>query len=131
MSEQEKKLIEFATSILKYLDGEEDWDGDDIGAMALERDLFSGPHEEAPKFRLVDWVWNYFTFDTHPYTRPELDAKDREQAENYARATFRKYGVGKVVVMVASLCLENVRLLKEVNEHRAARGIDPLPVYEV
>lgn len=65
------------------------------------------------------------------YTRPELNAEDRKQAEQYAGMVFRKYGIAKVTVMIASLCLENIRLLKEVNEHRAARGIDPLPTFEV
>jgi hypothetical protein len=65
------------------------------------------------------------------YTRPELTAEDRTKAGDYARATFRKYGMGKVIIMVAELCLENIRLVKEINEHRAARGIDPLPTFEV
>jgi len=71
------------------------------------------------------------TNNTTPYTRPELTAEDREQAEEYAGKMIRRYGMGRVLVMVAALCLENVRLVKEVNEHRAARGIDPLPTFEV
>lgn len=78
-----------------------------------------------------DGICYYCGLNLREYTRPELDNEDRTRAEDYARKTFRKYGVGKVVVMVASLCLENVRLVKEINEHRAARGIDPLPVFEV
>ena len=30
-----------------------------------------------------------------------------------------------------SLALENVRLAKECNEHRAARGFEPLPTFKV
>lgn len=68
----------------------------------------------------------------HPeYTRPELTDEDRTQAEQYASKVFRRYGIGKVAVMIAALCLENIRLLKEVNEHRAARGIAPLSTFEV
>ncbi len=33
--------------------------------------------------------------------------------------------------MLAALCLENVRLVKEINEHRAARGIEPLKTFKV
>lgn len=69
--------------------------------------------------------------NTTDYQRPELTAEDRDKAESYARAAFRKYGIGRVVVMVAALCLENVALLKEVNEHRAARGIAPLEGFKV
>lgn len=41
------------------------------------------------------------------------------------------YGYNNLPKMLAALCVENVRLTKEVNEHRAARGIDPLETYEV
>jgi hypothetical protein len=71
------------------------------------------------------------TTPTTPYTRPELTAEDTKRAEEYAAKVFRRYGITKVVIMVAALALENVRLLKEINEHRAARGIEPLPMFEV
>ena len=66
-----------------------------------------------------------------PYQRPELTAEDRTQAEQYAAQVFRRYGIGKVTLMIAALALENIRLVKEINEHRAARGIEPLPTFEV
>jgi len=68
---------------------------------------------------------------TIPYTRPELTAEDHAQAEAYAAQQFRKYGLMKMTVLIAALVLENMCLVKEINEHRAARGIDPLPVFEV
>lgn len=65
------------------------------------------------------------------YTRPELTEEDRKQAEAAAKKLIRKYGYNNLPKMLAALCIENVRLTKEVNEHRAARGVDPLETYEV
>lgn len=82
--------------------------------------------EGAECLRLAEWLQL-----PAEYVRPELTDEDRKQAEQYASKVFRRYGISKVTVMIAALCLENIRLLKEVNEHRAARGIDPLPTFEV
>lgn len=65
------------------------------------------------------------------YTRPELTEADKREAEKTATSLLRKYGFGNFPKIVAALCLENVRLTREINEHRAARGIDPLETYEV
>jgi hypothetical protein len=65
------------------------------------------------------------------YTRPELTEADKKQAELDAMKLIRKWGYSNLPKMLAALCLENVRLVKEINEHRAARGIDPLPTYEI
>lgn len=65
------------------------------------------------------------------YTRPELSDEQKKQAMKDAQTLIRNYGMSKVPLMVAALCMENARLVKEVNDHRAARGIDPLPTFEV
>jgi len=65
------------------------------------------------------------------YTRPELTDQDRKQAETEAKKLLRKYGYSNFPKMLAALCIENVRLVKEINEHRAALGIDPLETFEV
>lgn len=70
---------------------------------------------------------------THPfeYTRPELTEEDKKQAQQAAQSLLRKYGYTNFPKMLAALCLENVRLVKEVNEHREARGIALLETFEV
>lgn len=68
---------------------------------------------------------------TTPYTRPELDEKELDQAQADARALIRKYGMNNAIKIIALLAVENSRLTKEVNEHRAARGFEPLPTFKV
>ena len=65
------------------------------------------------------------------YTRPELTPEEKHQCNIDAKELIRKYGMGKVFVIIDALVIENVRLTKEINEHRAARGIDPLKTYKV
>lgn len=65
------------------------------------------------------------------YTRPELEEKEVIQARMDAQKLIRKYGMNKLAIMLAALVIENVRLVKEINEHRAARGIEPLATFEV
>lgn len=65
------------------------------------------------------------------YTRPQLTEEDKKRAELDARKLVRKWGYGNLPKMLAALCLENVRLVKEINEHRAARGIQPLPTCDI
>jgi hypothetical protein len=65
------------------------------------------------------------------YTRPELTDEDKKQAEADAQKLVRKYGFANLPKMLAALCVENVRLIKEINDHRAARGISPLKTFEV
>ena len=65
------------------------------------------------------------------YQRPELTADDKRQAEADAATLVRKYGYTNFPKMLAALCLENVRLVKEINDHRAARGIEPLKTFKV
>ena len=66
-----------------------------------------------------------------PYPRPELTEADNAQAAADARTLIRKYGMNNAMKIIAALALENVRLAKEVNEHRAARGFEPLPTFKV
>jgi hypothetical protein len=65
------------------------------------------------------------------YTRPVLTNDEKYKAEQDAKALILKYGYGNVAKIIALLAVENVRLIKEIQEHRAARGIDPLPTFEV
>jgi len=65
------------------------------------------------------------------YTRPELEERDIIQARMDAQKLIRKYGIKNMSKMLVALVIENVRLVKEVNEHRAARGIAPLETFEV
>lgn len=65
------------------------------------------------------------------YKRPELTIDEIDAAEKKAKSIFRQYGLNGLVKALADLVVENMRLLKEINEHRQARGIDPLPVHKV
>lgn len=65
------------------------------------------------------------------YTRPVTTETDVIQARMDAQKLIRKYGMGKAQIIIQLLCLENVRLTREINEHRAARGIAPLDTFEV
>lgn len=65
------------------------------------------------------------------YPRPELTKDEMKAAQEDAKQLFRKYGLRNVGNMILALCLENMRLVKEVQEHRKARGIEPLPTFKV
>lgn len=65
------------------------------------------------------------------YTRPELTPEEILKAQKDARTYFRKFGYQNVLLALGSVFLENRRLVKEINEHRAARGIAPLETFEV
>lgn len=65
------------------------------------------------------------------YQRPELEEKDLIQARMDAAKLIRKYGMNKLKDMLQALIVENVRLTKEINDHRAARKIELLKTYEV
>ena len=62
------------------------------------------------------------------YTRPEITKDDMKKAGEYAKKFIVKYGVGNFGKIIVSLCAENIRLTREVNEHREARGIEPLQI---
>jgi hypothetical protein len=64
------------------------------------------------------------------YPRPVLT---KEEKEKYASAAKKINAIKDQylrLIYVAKMIEENVRLLKEVNEHRAARGLAPLPTYD-
>ena len=65
------------------------------------------------------------------YTRPELTKEEKLAANKDAQNIFRKHGINGVGIALVMLCMENRRLVKEINEHRAARGIAPLQTFEV
>jgi len=66
------------------------------------------------------------------YIRPELDAEDIALAGTIALNKFRSYGAPfNTAQLLIDLCKTIIRLVKEINEHRAARGIAPLEVFEV
>ena len=65
------------------------------------------------------------------YIRPELTPEEYKLAEALAEKMIRKFGLSSILKMLAIMLIENVRLTKEVNEHRAARGIAPLETFEV
>lgn len=65
---------------------------------------------------------------SNPYPRPEISEDERKVLEKTARKMY--YGGGNFKLRsLTTLLEENSKLLKEVNEHRIARGYDPLPGY--
>ncbi len=71
------------------------------------------------------------TTPLQPYTRPELTEEERILAANDAQKLVRKYGMTNLGQMLGMLVLENTRLVKEIQEHRKARGFEPLPTFKV
>lgn len=65
------------------------------------------------------------------YTRPQLTKEEEREAMDGASKLVRKYGMRNFGTLLSSLCRENMLLVKEINEHRLARGIEPLKTYEV
>lgn len=64
------------------------------------------------------------------YIRPNLSP---EEETKYSKIAIKINGIDDRrlrLVYVAAIVAENVRLVKEVNEHRQARGLDLLPVYD-
>lgn len=93
-------------------------------------EIFTGNNWEdgVECIKLEDW----FTAETPAeYIRPNITQKMKYDAEKSARELITKYGFNNINKIVGALAVENMRLVAEINEHRAARGIDPLPVFEV
>lgn len=65
------------------------------------------------------------------YPRPELEEGELIQARMDAAKLIRKYGMNKALEIITLLAIENVRLTKEINQHRAVRDIEPLETYKV
>jgi hypothetical protein len=71
------------------------------------------------------------TVQLQKYVRPEPTDEQKAEAKKTAEALVRKYGINNLGKMLALLCLENVMLTAEVQEHRAARGFEPMEVHKV
>lgn len=65
------------------------------------------------------------------YTPQELTDEERAQADRIAKMTLKKYGITGLTVAVSALMLENAKLTKEINEHRIARGYEPMETFVV
>jgi hypothetical protein len=63
------------------------------------------------------------------YYRPILTAEEKAKVQEYAKKAMNS--TLNYASLIVLLCAENMTLVKEVNEHRAARGIEPLPTFEV
>jgi hypothetical protein len=64
--------------------------------------------------------------DRYELTPPQIDTARR----NGFRITDGK-GIPQLRGICIALCIENMRLLYEINGHRAALGLPPLPGFEV
>lgn len=66
-----------------------------------------------------------------PFTRPDLTPDESAKATAYAKIiVYAQADKHLKLRMVESIMIENMRLLKECNQHRAAAGLDQLPVKE-
>lgn len=61
----------------------------------------------------------------------QLTERERQHATQAAQRFMHRYAGASVETMVTVLYVENVRLAKEINEYRAALGLDPLPTLEM
>lgn len=64
-----------------------------------------------------------------PFERPTLTPEEIKSLERASRRIFMLSRKDQVNTLLAAL-VENARLAKEVNIHRAARGYELLPTYE-
>ncbi len=64
------------------------------------------------------------------YERPEVTEDEKEKLTRHARRMAAVKDDRLRLAYFVAICVENARLVREVNEHRAARGYEPLPVYD-
>ena len=64
------------------------------------------------------------------YQRPELTKEDQVKAGQLAVSLTGNKSTLQIRAAMARLIMENQRLTVESNEHRAARGIEPLPTFD-
>lgn len=64
------------------------------------------------------------------FVRPELTAYDMEMIEDYAHRLMAQLNRPLLRAAVLTVFAENIKLLKEVNEHREKLGYELLPVHE-
>ena len=68
------------------------------------------------------------TVEPQTYQRQELTTEEKERLSKYiSKFVFHK-SRREIIFAMAALCAENAKLTKEVNDHRAARGFELLPV---
>jgi len=74
--------------------------------------------------------WIAYKSIQRQYTRPEVDPNEAQKIARMMTQIAMTKGIKGIVTAATALGMENARLLAEVNEHRVARGFDPLPEYE-
>lgn len=62
------------------------------------------------------------------YRRPELSEAERKELMT-AFLRIKRLGFQKTLIYLLNAIFENAVLTAEVNQHRLARNIDPLPSY--
>jgi len=67
---------------------------------------------------------------SNPYPRAELTKEEMQQIQKVAHMFFSQPH-NKQRATVALLLAENASLTREINEHRIARGFDPIPTVPV
>lgn len=60
--------------------------------------------------------------------RPLTDDEKSDAIRATARITTNR-SMAQIRIAVLAICAANIQLAAEINEHRAARGIEPLPLY--
>jgi len=63
------------------------------------------------------------------YIRPDLTEEEQVKLALVARRFFGKPR-SQQIITISLLLAENAMLTREVNEHRTARGYEPLPTYD-
>jgi len=61
--------------------------------------------------------------------RPLTDDERADAIRATARITTNR-SMAQIRAGVLAICAANIQLAAEINEHRAARGFDPLPTYK-
>ena len=65
-----------------------------------------------------------------PYQRPIPDDTAQKSVLRTVGKFFHNLNRQQQVQVLTAILIENTSLTAEVNEHRQARGIEPLPTYE-
>lgn len=69
--------------------------------------------------------------ELQPFARPELTHDEQLKAVAVANKIARHFNVARRLDYVLVIVNDNIRLLKEVQQHRAARGLEPLETYPI
>ena len=70
------------------------------------------------------------TAQLQTYTQQEPSDEDVEAAKKWAVKIVNSLNHKQVSGQIVTLMLENMKLTAEVNDHRQARGFEPLPTYK-